>query len=210
MPRFLDCVQGSPEWYTYRAGHATASRFGDILAGKGAREAYLWELVAERLIGGPMRDVGGIAQSWGTDAEDLARRAYMVRTGRMVKQVGFAVHDRIKWCGASSDGLILSERGGIEIKSPFNSSIHVRTIAQGMPDMHGPQTQGNLWVLDLDWIDFISYDPALPYPLDLYVQRIERRQNEIKYIEHEVKRFLAEVNIAYLDLKKSINPTVKH
>jgi putative phage-type endonuclease len=209
MPLFLDCVQGSDAWHTYRAGHATASRFGDILAGKGAREAYMWELVAERLIGGPMRDTGGVAKAWGTDAEDMARRAYMVRTGRMVKQVGFAVHDRIKWCGASSDGLITSERGGIEIKSPFNSGIHVRTLASGMPDIHAAQTQGNLWVLDLDWIDFISYDPALPDPLDLYVQRIERRPSEIKYLEGEVKKFLAEANIAYLDLKNSINRTIK-
>lgn len=201
MPRYLDCVQGSQEWHTYRAGHATASRFIDILAGKGPREAYLWELVAERLTGGPMRDSGGMAKDWGHDAEYLARQAYQVREGVLVRQVGFGLHDRIKWCGASSDGLVIETRGGIEIKSPFNSGIHARTLALGMPDVHEAQTQGNLWILDLDWIDFISYDPAFPKPMDLFVQRIERKPAVIKHIEHEVKQFLAEVAIAVAEEK---------
>lgn len=201
MPRFLECVQGSPEWHTYRAGHATASRFGDILAGKGARDAYLWELVAERRIGGPMRDSGGMAKDWGHDAEDLARQAYQVRERQLVRQVGFALHDRIKWCGASSDGLVIGERGGIEIKSPFNSGIHARTYLEGMPDIHEAQTQGNIWILDLDWIDFISYDPAFPAPEDLYVQREPRKQNVIKHIEQQVKLFLAEVAVTVEKMK---------
>lgn len=202
-PRFLDCVQGSPEWHTYRAGHATASRFGDILEGKKARDTYMWELVSERLTGGPMRDSGGMAKEWGHDSEDHARRAYQERTGEMVRQVGFALHDRIKWCGASSDGLlVLNPKRGIEIKSPFNSGIHARTLALGMPEAHFAQTQGNMWVIELEQIDFVSFDVAYPAPHNLYVQPLQRDEQFIKHLEKQVKLFLAEVSVAVRDLQQ--------
>lgn len=204
MPRFLDCIQGSDEWHTYRAGHATASRFGDILTGKAMREAYMWELVGERLTGGPIRDAGGKAKEWGHEAEDLARRLYCERTGELVQQVGLALHSRIKWVGASSDGLLLPNRKrGIEVKSPFNSGIHARTLALGMPEVHEPQTQGNIWVLELDDLDYLSFDPAFPKPHDLYVQHIQRNDKFIKHLEGEVKAFLAEVAVATADIKNS-------
>lgn len=199
MPRFIDCVQGSQEWMDARAGHASASRFGDILAGKGARDAYMWELVAERMAG-PMRDSGGIARDWGTQAEDLARKAYAIRTGNFVRQVGFAIHDRIRWVGGSADGLV-GDEGLVEIKSPFNSGVHARTLALGMPDFHYWQCLGNLWIYERKWLDFCSFDPAYGAPHDLYVQRVERSESSIKHLEKEVKLFLAEVAVAVRDIQ---------
>lgn len=206
MPvRFIDCVQGTPEWHKARAGHATASRFADIMAGKGAAEAYMWELVAERLTGGPLRDSGGMAKEWGTEAEDLARRLYCQRTGNLVRQVGFGLHARMKWVGASSDGLVMGEPAGIEIKSPFNSGIHARTLSLGMPDAHHWQTQGNCWVLELNEIHFISYDPAFPVPHDLYIGQVKRNEGAIKDLAHHVKLFLAQVNIAQQDIQTTMH-----
>lgn len=201
MPRFIDVAQGSQAWLDARAGHASASRFADILTGKRAREAYMWQLVAERLAG-PMRDAGGMAKSWGSDAEDLARKAYQIRAGVLVRQVGFALHDRIKWCGASADGLV-DEDGFIEVKSPFNSGVHAETLSRGMPEIHFSQVQGIAWVLKRSWGIFLSFDPAFPEPHNLYQQRIERDEKFIRHLETEVKRFLAEVNIAMNDLKGS-------
>jgi len=200
-PRFIECVQGSDEWHAYRAGHATASRFADILAGKGARDAYLWEMVGERMAG-PRRDAGGMAKAWGHDSEDLARQQYVIRTGERVQQVGFALHSKIRWCGASSDGLVGAD-GFVEIKSPFNSGIHARTLAQGMPGMHDAQLQGNAWILERKWGMFLSYDPAFTAPHDLYMQRVERDDRFIKHLEGEVKKFLAEVAVAVRDIQNS-------
>jgi predicted phage-related endonuclease len=200
-PRFIDVEQGSQGWLDARAGHASASRFGDILAGKGSREAYLFELVAERLAG-PKRDSGGIAKTWGSDAEVIARREYSIRTGNMVRQVGFAIHSRIKWCGASTDGLV-GDHEFIEVKSPFNSGIHARTLSKGMPDVHMPQVQGNAWVLERQRGIFISFDPAFSKPHDLYMQPIERDEKFIRYLEVEVKKFLAEVAIVTREIKHS-------
>jgi hypothetical protein len=201
MPRFIDCIQGSPEWHAARAGFATSSRFADIMAGKGAREAYMWELVGERLTGGPLRDSGGIAKDWGHEAEDMARQIYQQRTGNLVRQVGFAVHSRIKWVGASGDGIVIGQPGGIEIKSPYNSGIHARTLALGVPDAHYWQTQGECWVFEWDWVDFLSFDPAFRAPHDLYIQQVRADKSAIRCLEQEVKRFLAEVNVALNDIQ---------
>jgi hypothetical protein len=202
-PRIIDCEQGSPLWHDSRAGCATASRFVDIMEGKGARDRYLWELVAERLAG-PMRDAGGMAKDWGHDSEPLARKEYQIRKGVLVRQVGFALHARIKWVGASADGLV-GDDGMCEIKSPFNSSVHARTLALGMPDAHYWQVLGNLWVYERQWLDFCSFDPAFPAPHDLYVKNFQRVETSIKHLEKEVKLFLAEVATATADIKNSIH-----
>lgn len=208
MPRFLTLAdgsipeQGSPEWHSLRAGHASASRFKDILDGKKARELYLYELVGERLAGEARRAVSSKSLEWGKESEALAREEYQIQTGEFVREVGFAVHSRIKWVGASSDGLVDPD-GCTEIKSPYNSGIHTRTLALGMPDEHLPQTQGNLWIMEREWISFCSYDPSFPSPYNLFIQNFKRDETYIRHLEREVKKFLSEVNVAFHDIKKS-------
>lgn len=195
--------QGTADWLRARAGHATASRFCDILAvskkdGKPlkARDDYLMELVVEQITGEPIISARSYAMQWGTDAEPYARAAYEAATGSMVREVGFAKHKAHQWVGASSDGLV-GGAGAIEIKCPFNSAIHLSTWADGMPEHHKPQIFGQMWILGVDWIDFCSYDPRMQNGgahLKLYRQRIERDQKYIDNLENEVLNFLGEVD----------------
>lgn len=195
--------QGGMDWLKARAAHATASRFCDILAvskrdGKPlkAREDYLMELVVERLTGEPIESASSFAMTWGTDAEPYARAEYERLSAVMVREVGFAKHKVHQWIGASSDGLV-GVKGGVEIKSPYNSAIHLATWANGMPEHHQPQVFGQMWVLDLEWIDFCSYDPRMQGDaahLKLYKQRIMRDQKYIDQLEEDVLNFLGEVD----------------
>lgn len=194
--------QGGVDWLRERAGHATASRFCDILAvskkdGKPlkARDDYLMELVVEQITGEPIESASSFAMKWGTDAEPYARAQYEADTGSMVREVGFAKHPTVEWVGASSDGLV-GASGGVEIKCPFNSAIHLQTWAEGMPEHHKPQVFGQMWILGLDWIDFCSYDPRMQNGgahLKLYRQRIMRDDAYIADLEKQVQTFLAEV-----------------
>lgn len=193
--------QGGAEWHAARAGHAMASKFGDILAGKKTRETYLWQVIGERLCGQAKRSSGSQSMDWGKEAETLAREEYVVQTGELVDQVGFALHSSIKFCGASSDGLV-GDVGCIEIKSPFTSGVHSRTWFAGMPVDHEAQVQGNLWILEREWLDFLSYDPAFSRPLNLYRQRVVRNEKYITNLENEVKNFLAEVNVNINEIMK--------
>lgn len=201
MPRFFEAEQGTQEWHDVRSGHASASRFKDILAGKGARESYMYQLVGERLAGKASRQHSSKTLDWGHTNEPPAREEYKIQTGNLIQLVGFATHSKILWVGASSDGLV-GDDGAIEIKSPFSFGVHARTLDLGMPDDHFSQVQGNLWILDRKWIDFCSYEPELPSPYNLHIQRFHRDESFIKHLEKEVKLFLAEVAVAVKDIQK--------
>ena len=191
--------QGTGAWLYERCGHITASRFRDVLdftqKGKpGAmRTAYLWEVVIERLTGQPADHYSNAAMEWGTEQEQHSRMAYEAFSGHMVEETGFVKHPTLPMVGGSPDGLI-GDDGGFESKSPFNSAIHLATVLDGMPADHMAQVQGCMWITGRQWWDFASFDPRMPAPLNLYVQRIERNDEYIVNMEKEIIAFSAEVN----------------
>ena len=200
----MNAPQGSGAWLAERAGHVTASRFKDVLAkiktGEAAtRKAYKIQLVTERLTGLPVESFKNAAMEWGTAQEPVAREAYEARTGVLVDLADFLKHPAMKWCGGSPDGLI-GEDGGIEIKCPHNSTVHVETLMGGMPSDHVAQVQGNLWITGRQWWDFVSFDPRMPERLQIYVQRIERDDKYIATLQAEVEAFLSEVEALHARL----------
>lgn len=192
--------QGSADWYRGRAGYVTASRFGDVM-GKGkngnylkAREDYLIEIVTERLTGEPCMKSHGYIGEHGKTLEEYARLAFEAETGMMVRETDFHHHPDLAWVGASPDGLI-GDEGGLEIKCPASSVVHLKTILSGkMPEDHIAQVQGNMWVHDRQWWVFASYDARMPEHLRLFHTRIERDDKFIKTLEQEVAKFLCEVD----------------
>lgn len=196
--------QGSVEWLMARIGFASGSRFKDVLdilkTGKpGAkRTTYLWELVSERLTGKPIEHFVNAAMEWGTAYEGEARMAYEAQTGNMVAEQGFIHHPTVAMCGGSVDGFV-DDDGIVEIKCP-TTSTHLKTVLSGECE-HLPQIMGYLWITGRKWADFVSYDPRLPAPLNLHIQRIERDDEYIGNLDREVKQFLIEVRDIVSKLK---------
>lgn len=191
--------QGTDEWLVERCGCATASRFIDIIAvsktnGKPlkARDDYLMTIAGEQFYGTPTESFSAKSTEWGKDLEPFARQAYEVATGNMTIPSGFVLHPTIAHCGASPDGLIELD-GGIEIKCPKDRRVHIQTWRSGMPVDHLPQVQGNIWINQREWFDFISYDPRAPEDFRLYVQRIYRDDKYILALESHITDFLADV-----------------
>jgi putative phage-type endonuclease len=191
-------AQGTQEWLSERAGCATASRFADVLAtiktGEAAsRRGYRMQLVTERLTGNPVTGYTNSAMAWGTATEPYAREAYEDKTGVIVDQTGFMKHPEIPWCGASPDGLIEDE-GLIECKCP-ESHTHLEYLEGGKaPEKYIPQMQGQMWVMNRQWCDFVSYDPRFPPNLQLFIVRVPRDDAYIVGLERKVKEFLVEVD----------------
>ena len=73
----------------------------------------------------------------------------------VVELIGFV---KMGDLGCSPDGLVGLE-GIIEIKCSEGPSHYRIVIKKKMPTSHIPQVQGNLWITDRKWCDFISYDP---------------------------------------------------
>lgn len=203
--RIIDVTQGTDEWRAARAGIATASNFSAILArGTKNEEATTRrnlriKLVLERLTG---RQAGGFesyATRQGTEREPLARQAYEVATGEIVRTVGFVRHDLLE-TGASPDGLIAAD-GGLEIKSP-EPAAHLEAIrAKRVPTQYFAQVQGNLWICERRWWRFVSFNPDFPSALQLVIITAYRDDDYIDKLHLAVSLFMDEVRDEEAELR---------
>lgn len=188
--------QRSPEWFAARVGLATGSRANDIVAKiksgeAAARRDYRAQLVAERLTGLPQDDTFTNADMQrGVELEPLARMAYEAATGTLVEETGF-LRSTVFEAGCSLDGSI--EGGIIEIKCP-RTATHLGYLKDGgIPSRYVPQICHNLLITQAGFCDFISYCPALPDHLSLFIVRAFATDLDVKAYEEELVQFLSEV-----------------
>ena len=198
--------QGSDEWLEARLGLLTASRVADIMPGKrgqylASREQLLDKLLAESFTKTASRNYQTKEMLWGVDKEDEARRLYELETGNKVTRVGIAMHPTIKNFGGSPDGLIGKE-GFIEIKCP-DSHNHMRTLRTGeIDEKYLFQMHALMSVTELQFCDFISYDPRFPEPtMQIKITRVERTDPLVDAIESEAVKFIGELNVNLEKLK---------
>jgi hypothetical protein len=202
--------QRTDAWLAKKAGKISASRAKDVMAFSKkngavlkARIDYAIELAYERLSGKSRGIPMSATMQWGVDVEPAARCAYEARVGIMVQSSGFDILEDgsiikeeelidINWLGCSPDGLV--GEGGIEIKCPYNPTVHALTWLNGMPEEHIPQVQFSMMIKKAPWWDFVSYDPRAPEAGRLYIQRIERDEEYIKDMAYHCQTLNDEVN----------------
>lgn len=186
--QIIDCEQGSPEWFEARRGVVTASRFSDVLAkGQGiTRRKYMLTLAAEAITGEIGESYTNDHMERGKIMEAEARDLYSFSRDVEPISVGFMKRGRV---GASPDSLI-GDDGLLEIKTKLGHlQLDVLDKAR-LPPEHVAQVQGQLWVSEREWCDFVSYWPKLP----LFVIRIHRDEEYIAKLEAEVSAFLQEMD----------------
>lgn len=159
------------------------------------------------------------AMQWGTFWEEGARDRYVEATGYEVLDAPFiALKCFEKFAGGSPDGIIRlgggihGASGIIEIKCPFNPSVHLRHFLYEKPDdlkednlQYYVQCQYNMICVSMefsykvDFCDFISYDPrtskskqlkVLRIPADEEMQKllIERTGLGVNYLREQIER----------------------
>ncbi|MBP0441361.1 YqaJ viral recombinase family protein [Tianweitania sediminis] len=183
MKVFENVAQGSPEWFACRAGIPTASKFAVVMAkGEGkTRAEYMRKLAGEILTGEPCEQFSNIHTERGRMMEDEARDTYAFINAVELKRVGFI---RCGNRGASPDSL-LGSNGGLEIKTALPHIQIDRLQRDRLPPEHKAQVQGNLWIAQREYWDFVSYWPKLP----MLQVRVYRDEAFIKTISDEVDRF---------------------
>ncbi|KKN39458.1 hypothetical protein LCGC14_0743280 [marine sediment metagenome] len=187
-----DCIQGPDDWYKLRLGKVTASCFGKaIAAGQGkTRKTYMIQLIAERLTQSEQEGFSSAVMVRGQEIEPYAREYYELLNDVSIREVGFV--ERNENIGASPDGFI-GEDGLIEIKCPL-STTHIATIlADKVPTTHKPQIQGQLWVCEREWCDFVSYDPRVRQR-PFFCERVYRDEDYIKELHIKIQMFIDEMN----------------
>ncbi|GAB4840561.1 hypothetical protein Ancab_021330 [Ancistrocladus abbreviatus] len=157
--------QRSDEWFALRRDRLTTSSFSTALGlWKGTRRADLWhEKVflseVQSLEASKMR-----AMEWGVTNEAAAIEQYKSITGNDVSSLGFAIHsmERLDWLGASPDGLLgcFPDGGILEVKCPYNKGKPELALPWStMPFYYMPQVQGQMEIMDLEWVDLYCWTP---------------------------------------------------
>jgi len=143
----------------------------------------VWEKLAEKYSVGDKDKYTNKDLERGVELEPLARDMYELQTGNKVEEVGFVTNEKIsKVGGASPDGSIAKQNGGVEIKC-FEDKKHFRNIVNGLEIESQYMWQMQMQMLFMEWefVDFVTYNPN--YKESLLIQRVypdEKMQNDIK------------------------------
>ncbi len=191
MIEVFNMPQGSDEWFEVRRGIVTASEFGTLpMQGRGGgdsktRRTYMLKLMGERLTGDPMYRYTNDHMERGHDQEPAARELYAFQTDLEPQAVGFIKNGSV---GCSPDSIV-GDKGMVEIKTKL-AHLHLDVLlGDAVPNEHMAQIQGQLWVAEREWCDFVSYCPKLP----LFVKRVHRDEAFIERIAKAVDLFEREL-----------------
>jgi hypothetical protein len=189
--QIFNCEQGTPEWLACRAGIPTASEFDTVMAkGRGGgdsktRRTYMLKLIGERLTHEPMYSYSNDHMERGKVMEAEARDLYQMIAEVDCQQVGFL---RRGDAGASPDSLVGND-GMLEIKTKLPHLQIDCILYDEFPAEHRAQCQGQLWIAEREWVDFVSYWPGLP----LFAKRVFRDEDYIKRLAEAVRVFNTEM-----------------
>ena len=188
----MDNKQQTDQWFADRLGLPTSSNYAAVLSKGTTRRNYMVKLAIEVLTGQKEESYTNATMQHGIDTEAPARLAYEFETGNTVEEVGFIRHDTLD-TGASPDGLI-GKDGLVEIKCP-SSAVHIDYLFKGtLPSTYRAQVQGQMWITDRQWCDFVSYDDRLPENAQISIVRVNRDVDYIANLEIEINKFIAELN----------------
>lgn len=195
MIEIIDCEQNSPQWYAARLGVPTASRFSAILAkGEGkTRRSYMMDLLGELMTGEPTEHYSNDHMERGHEQEPDALNLYAFRMNVDPVRVGF-IRNGDKGC---SPDCLVSERGMAQVKTKLPRLQAEILLADRVPPENIAQLQGELWVAEREWTDFVSYCPKMP----LFVKRVYRDEEYIKRLDKEVDLFVRELRTLLAVLK---------
>jgi hypothetical protein len=199
--RYIEHVveQRSPEWHQLRSGRVNGSTAKDVLAkiSKGeaaARRDLRVQLALETVLGTSCEDSTYVNADMqrGIDLEAEARAAYEMHTGHIVRECGY-LSSTTRQIGLSPDGVVGDFEGLVEIKVP-RSATHWGYLENGGTGLHQAQlTHALLLCHDVQWIDFVSYDPRFPPALQLVVTHVTRDMLKLDDYSVALEQFLLEV-----------------
>tara|TARA_R110002126_G_scaffold80580_3_gene199500 strand:+ start:2820 stop:3461 length:642 start_codon:yes stop_codon:yes gene_type:complete len=213
MAILIDVEQGTEAWHAARSGVITASNFklcttilksgknkGEV--SKAAKE-YAFRIAVERISGQPLDDnfYETYAMRRGRELEEEARLKHEEKKGILVDQSGIILTDDRKF-GASVDGFIDLD-GCSEYKCFIGPPSLMPILLDGNLEDIEAQMQGQMWVTDRKWCDFVLYCPALkPIDKDLTIITVQRDDDYIEEMEAGLIEFDKLVNEYKAKLEK--------
>lgn len=203
-------TQQTDDWFNLKLGVISASHAEVFLKkGKGKNEdgtpkvsqaldEYMMTLITQVLTG-KKHNIGSQSMDWGNDNEPLARAEFEMQKNIEVFEAPVIFKDKSMRCLISPD--LLSENGGGEIKCPWNSINHTRTmLREFIKPEYIAQMQFSMWVTDEPHWDFISFDPRFPDEKLMKVIRVNRDEDIMTKFDMSVSMFIKKMDEILLEL----------
>jgi putative phage-type endonuclease len=203
--------QGSNEWRQARCGSVGSSDAPRVVrrtkTGYSAdRDSLMAAKVIERLTGVPVDGFKSTAMLQGTEREPEARLLYSILKNVEVEEVGLVEHPYVKGTHASPDGFLLTASGAIdgliEIKCPMPAAHLDTLITETVAGDYFVQMQWQMACTGAKWCDYVSFNPAFPTAMQLWVRRVARDGRFIDDLESEIARFIRELEGMIAVLKR--------
>ncbi|NIT99554.1 MAG: exonuclease, partial [Nitrosopumilaceae archaeon] len=157
--------QGTQGWFDLKIGKPSASNFDKIITPSGGpskqQEKYMYQLAGEIITQKKEETYKSHAMEEGNIKEAEARALYEMLYDVDVLQTGVCYKDDEKAFLCSPDGLVEVE-GMLEIKCPLIHTHVGYLLKDELPREYFCQVQGQMYVTDRKWCDFMSYYPAMP------------------------------------------------
>ena len=198
--RIIPHEQRTEGWYEARRGVPTASNFSKLITSTGKRaasaDAYIDELVAEKITGESKFIPTTAAMQHGIDTEPEARDLYSFLREVEVTEIGLCLHDSID-AGASPDGLV-GDDGLLEVKCPQPHTMVKYLRENRLPPEYLAQVMGQLWICGRQWCDFLAYHDKMK-PLLI---RVERDEEFISALAEIVTKAVESIDANFNQLRK--------
>lgn len=188
-PIYLNCEQGTDEWFAARAGILTASVMSCLLVNGKDKSGFgvgaytlMNQLIGERFTGEAAEKFEGNRHTErGHELEPVARKFVSERLEIDIVECGIILNHG---CGYSPDGLV-GDDGLVEIKTRL-PKLQVDVILGGViPAEHMVQCQVGIWLSERDHLDFASFYPGMP----LFHKRTYRDEQMIRKLTERVTSF---------------------
>lgn len=190
--------QEKAHFLSNRAGKLTASRMAEAMDFKkdgkpsAARTQLQFDLLAERATGDTVRTFVTKAMEDGILFEDDAKEAYELATGSILLPAPTVDHPSIEYFAATPDAYL--DDGLAEFKVPTAANFLRWKLAGVVPDQHKPQMCAQCLCTGRRWVEFVAYSPRIKDRRQrLLIVRYTPSEEELRAVENEAARFLAEV-----------------
>lgn len=167
---YLKIEQNSPEWWAYKVGKISGTRFGQVISN---RENSLVEELADEIMNGccEISDFEDEDIIFGNENESIAIDFYEKKSGLKFERGGVLQNDIIKCHMASPDAIDYENGIVVEVKCTRHGKTHLKRFRNGIDSNYKPQII-NYFAVDskIKEVHFVSYCPFRPErPLVIFI-----------------------------------------
>lgn len=216
---YLKIEQNSPEWWAYKVGKISGTRFGQLIS---SRENSLIEELADEIMNGycEISDYEDEDIIFGKENESIAIDLYEEKTGLKFERGGVLQSDVCKMHMASPDAINRDNHNYwivSEVKCTRHGKTHLKRFLNGIDSKHLPQAMNYFSVEPkVMEVHFVSYCPFRPErPIISHILKrdtvIERKETKSRGVEEmTIQDKVNSTNVLLVNAEKKVKQLINN